>query len=66
MSEEIITKQILEAILRIKQKHPEYRFGQIIANATRRAGYVHCDPFHIPDVELLQSLETELGAKKDE
>ena len=48
--------EIALEILRIKKRHPEYRFGQIIANAVRHAGYMNCDPFHISNLELLKAL----------
>ena len=49
-------EEITQEILRINRIHPEYRFGQIVANAVRSAGYISCDPFHISNLELLKAL----------
>lgn len=35
-------------------RHPDWRLGQLIANA---AGAVHCDPFYIEDDELLEGIK---------
>ena len=43
---------ILQDILRIWKKYPEYRLCQLIVNATQRQ-----DPYYVEDVALVQHLE---------
>lgn len=38
-------------------RYPEWRYGQIIANAVRAVtGRTNCDPFYIDDGDLLEGL----------
>ena len=53
---------ILHACLKLHVKYPDWRFGQVIANAVREYdGRVDCDPFHIDNEEILSGLENLLS-----
>lgn len=42
---------------KVAVKYPEWRFGQIIANAVRaETGRMDCDPFYIEDEDLRRGL----------
>jgi hypothetical protein len=56
---------ILHACLKLHVEYPEWRFGQVIANAVREYdGRVNCDPFHIQDDEMMARLENLLDEFK--
>jgi hypothetical protein len=52
------TTEILHLLLKLQIQYPNWRFGQIIANAVRAYdGRVNCDTFHMSDDEILEGLE---------
>jgi hypothetical protein len=54
--------KINKIIEKLQEKYPEWRYGQIIANAVRNIdGRVNCDPFHVQDKDLLESLTQMYG-----
>lgn len=53
-----VFSDILHSCLIIHTEYPDWRFGQVIANAIREYdGRVNCDPFHMQDEEMLTGLE---------
>lgn len=55
-------RDLVERLLRVWAEYPEWRFGQLIANATRRQGsspcrICGCDPFYLSDEDLAAAVE---------
>lgn len=49
--------EFLNALKIYWKNHPDYRFGQIVANGVREiTGAMDCDPFHVQDEEFLSAL----------
>lgn len=60
-----VRTDIIHALLTLETEYPNWRMGQIIANAVRAAtGWVNCDPFHVDDEDLLAGLENLLDDYK--
>ena len=56
---------ILHVMLKLHITYPDWRAGQIIANAVREYdGRVNCDPFYIEDKALLHGLDSLLEDSK--
>lgn len=44
---------------RVWYEHPDWRLGQVIANAVRaHDGRANCDPFYIEDDDMVEALKT--------
>jgi hypothetical protein len=49
---------LIETLRARWKEHPDWRLGQLIANAVRaETGRVNCDPFYIEDDEMLRGLD---------
>jgi hypothetical protein len=58
-------EDILAICNAVHSRHPEWRFGQVIANAVREIdGRVNCDPFHISDDQMLRGLDNLLDDER--
>lgn len=55
-------EDIISRCRELHSKYPNWRFGQIVANAVRYFdGRVYCDPFHIDNKAILQGLDNLLN-----
>lgn len=53
-----------EELRKAWHKYPDWRLGQLIANAVRaETGVVNCDPFFIEDDEMLVGIQRTTGGK---
>ncbi len=60
-----ISTRIIHKILLLSLEYPDWRVGQIIANAVREYdGRVNCDPFHVSDEGLESGLDILLDETK--
>ena len=48
---------VLAVLGRVWYENPDWRLGQVIANAVRQTGRFDCDPFYIEDDEMVEALK---------
>lgn len=55
---------VIHELERAWKRHPDWRLGQLIANAYRQqTGRVECDPFYLEDDKMLAGIRA-MGALK--